>query len=399
MISRAIVVVMMAASVAVSAIGQDRATNAVWNQFSDKDKMRSKACTDCHNDNAMSPLITSKGKSIFVGNDFIHAKHAKRQCVECHVGFDVVPHVVKGFDRDQCVKCHFGGNKVGAPDIPEKYREYDRSIHGQFYAQRKRSDRCDVCHASTAKFQGKERPDQCGRPASCLDCHWSDGGLPGTKVDFTQEWKRARVPSTCGKCHQNIAITYRDSIHGKAAIEKGNPDAPVCTNCHGEHAIFQKTSLEAKSHPANVVKLCSSCHAAMPLLQRNKMPVDRLSSYDESFHGKAYNAGLTTVANCESCHGHHDILPATDVRSAVHPTNLAKTCGKANCHSGISADFKVDKIHGPSIIVKFVGFMMQLLIVGTMAALIFYIIMENVRARQIKKTYAAYAKKIGLGDD
>ena len=59
--------------------------------------------------------------------------------------------------------------------------------------------------------------------------------LPGRNArSKTNHWN---IPATCGACHAEIKKVYDESVHGKAAAQ-GAPDAPVCTDCHGEHAIL-----------------------------------------------------------------------------------------------------------------------------------------------------------------
>jgi cytochrome b subunit of formate dehydrogenase len=53
--------------------------------------------------------------------------------------------------------------------------------------------------------------------------------------------------------------------------------------------------------------------------------------------------GSKVAANCASCHGVHNILPSSDVRSTINPVNLAKTCGQ--CHPGAGENFIKGKIH------------------------------------------------------
>lgn len=57
----------------------------------------------------------------------------------------------------------------------------------------------------------------------------------------------------------------------------------------------------------------------------------------------ASKVGSSTVANCASCHGVHDILPSSDPRSKINPANLAATCGK--CHPGANQEFVRAKVH------------------------------------------------------
>lgn len=61
------------------------------------------------------------------------------------------------------------------------------------------------------------------------------------------------------------------------------------------------------------------------------LPIDQLEKYRTSVHGLRNARGDTKVAECASCHGSHDILPAKDVRSRVYATNIPGTC--ASCHA------------------------------------------------------------------
>jgi hypothetical protein len=63
----------------------------------------------------------------------------------------------------------------------------------------------------------------------------------------------------------------------------------------------------------------------------------------DSFHGVALEYGMTTVANCASCHGFHGILPASDPASSVNKANLPKTCGK--CHPNAGVNFAKGNVH------------------------------------------------------
>jgi cytochrome b subunit of formate dehydrogenase len=140
--------------------------------------------------------------------------------------------------------------------------------------------------------------------ASCNDCH-------GTHAIFSAADPRSmvnhqRVPATCGQCHEEITETFNASVHGEASTH-GVREAPVCTDCHGEHRILS------------------------PL------------AYEDSFHGLAMRSGRATVANCASCHGVHDILPSSDPESHIHQSRLAETCGQ--CHPGAGTRFAIGAVH------------------------------------------------------
>jgi cytochrome b subunit of formate dehydrogenase len=62
-----------------------------------------------------------------------------------------------------------------------------------------------------------------------------------------------------------------------------------------------------------------------------------MTTFRDSFHGKANQLGFVSGATCADCHTPHRNLPASDSRSSVHPDNLVETCG--GCHEGITASF------------------------------------------------------------
>jgi len=78
-------------------------------------------------------------------------------------------------------------------------------------------------------------------------------------------------------------------------------------------------------------------------MRRYGLPTEQVTTYKESFHGVASKYGMTTVADCASCHGFHDIRPSSDPKSSIHKDNLAKTCGR--CHPGAGKNIIKGKIH------------------------------------------------------
>ena len=124
-------------------------------------------------------------------------------------------------------------------------------------------------------------------------------------------------------------------------------DAPVCTDCHGEHTITAVKLATSRVAPANIPETCGQCHAAQRIITQYRLPPNVFSTYVQSFHGLALQGGNLTAANCASCHGVHDILPASDSRSTINPQNLPETCGK--CHPGIGTRLSAEffRIHAP----------------------------------------------------
>jgi hypothetical protein len=148
----------------------------------------------------------------------------------------------------------------------------------------------------------------------------------------------AGAGDSCVTCHETlgdpsdrIVEGMKVDVHRKAGLS--------CADCHGGDPTDEEaTAMEAKGYvgkpaPEAIPGLCGRCHADEDVMRRYnpQLPTDQLSEYRTSVHGRRLAAGDTKVANCVSCHGVHGILPASDARSPVHPTNVGTTC--AHCHS------------------------------------------------------------------
>jgi cytochrome b subunit of formate dehydrogenase len=111
----------------------------------------------------------------------------------------------------------------------------------------------------------------------CADCHSQTGGEP-TEVDHTH---------LGGSAHEDLS----------------------CTECHSD--------INQLPHQNDLIHVdCSICHD------------DVAAEYVQ--HGRAFVGDNDHVPSCKQCHGTHQILPADDVASMVHPSNLPNTC--AGCH-------------------------------------------------------------------
>jgi len=243
-------------------------------------------CADCHDQ------AKKLGKSA----------HAGLTCDTCHASHDTYPHPA-GIPKPRCADCH--ADQAG---------DYESGVHGQ---ARKHGDQsapdCGVCHGSAHEL------------------------LPPASQAF-----RMAVPDTCGMCHSDVVEQYRASVHGQA-LAKGITQAPLCTDCHGEHKIIKPSNAASPVNPANIRATCGSCHGDVRLSRKFGMPTDRLVSFDASYHGLAAKQGVETVANCSSCHGVHNILPSSDPHSTINPKNLPKTCGQ--CHPGAGQRFAIGQVH------------------------------------------------------
>src|SRR5271166_161142 len=195
---------------------------------------------------------------------------------------------------------------------------------------------CATCHADEAKAFPTSAHSMLGESA-CASCH-------GSVHDLTTAEKL--MPAKCVECHADEVKALASSIHGQAA-KNGDPDAPKCVSCHGPiHAVKASTESDSAVAPRNLPDTCAKCHSDAGFLSRHKIPVAHpVDSYKQSVHARAVALGKD-AATCSSCHGSHDILPATDARSKVNHWNVPHTC--AQCHKEIAREFN-ESVHGDAV--------------------------------------------------
>jgi cytochrome b subunit of formate dehydrogenase len=340
-------------------------------------------CFVCHSDRTLAKTnATGKAISLFIDETkFGRSIHAKNLCTSCHTDITDLPHPEK-LKPVSCSQCHRVETEI-----------YLKSDHGQaIHKGVSEAASCQDCHGNPHELLNYRNPaspvfrtnlpETCGRchgvtaemekfhlrqrspivsyeksvhgiallqkgemnAGVCTDCHGSHNLHKSTNPASKLYWQN--VPNTCGKCHENVDQTYMRSVHGQA-VTAGVRDAPVCTDCHGEHAITAVKLATSRVSPANIPEACGQCHAAQRIVTQYRLPPNVFSTYIQSFHGLALQGGNLTAANCASCHGVHDILPASDPLSMINPKNLPQTCGK--CHPGIGTRLGAEffRIHAP----------------------------------------------------
>jgi cytochrome b subunit of formate dehydrogenase len=290
----------------------------------------------------MMPLAVSSGKRwlwillLLTGVPAALAQAAKPQgspaggetqvdnslCLSCHgeIGDQLKTHAHASV---ACQSCHLRHEEYPHPEVPKPV--------------------CATCHSTAAKdyargVHGQAATKGNGAAPGCATCHGKAHQLESTK---TSQFRLA-IPDTCGLCHAEIAEQYKESVHGRA-VARGVVQAPVCTDCHGEHSILAPSNASSPVHSSHIRDTCASCHADVRLTRRFGLPGDRIISFDASFHGLATKSGTETVANCSSCHGVHNIRASSDPLSTINPKNLPATCGK--CHLGAGRRFALGQVH------------------------------------------------------
>jgi cytochrome b subunit of formate dehydrogenase len=276
------------------------------------------SCGSCHGAEKDHYMKSAHGKALLAKNPLAPT------CVQCHsknittVDAKQDSAKLKIAQEKVCITCHSKkqqGDLTGAST--NFILSYEQSAHGV------------ALKSGNAKV------------ANCVDCHGSHemqkGGDPASRVN------RMNVPNTCAHCHAAVAAEYKESIHGTAYFS-GNSDAPVCTDCHGEHRILHPKDPNSPVSKLHVsADVCTPCHNSVRLSEKFGLASERGASFDDSYHGLAVKAGKVEVANCASCHGFHDIRSSSDPKSRVHKSNLAVTCGK--CHPGANQNFTKGNVH------------------------------------------------------
>lgn len=324
------------------------------------------SCLMCHTD---ASAKGSTGKSIAVdAKAFAESVHGQMQfkCTDCHadVSVDKLPHAPT-LKPANCAGCHEVPVKEYLATAHAKARAKGNSVaascggcHGT-HDIRKSSDpgarthfarvddTCGTCHGNEEvikkanlpggnvasqyldSIHGRKThsagPDAAKAP-SCAGCHGAHKIL--SKSDEASRVNRENIAAMCGSCHMQVLSRFNGSQHGKMR-QAGNSAAPTCIDCHSAHSIRQHATPQWQ---VDVIKECGGCHQ------------DFIKSYRDTYHGQVTQLGYTRVATCNSCHGAHEVLPASDPRSMIAPENRVATCRA--CHAGANANFAAYKPHG-----------------------------------------------------
>jgi len=352
----------------------DRVLSQVWSNTN-------QVCLGCHGDKSLTKKSATSGEVLLFIDDkeFSRSVHKKTNCIDCHAdlkGVKDFPHK-ETLAKVNCKECH-----------EKEYNNYIQNVHGKaFLRGDKNVPTCVTCHGKHYILCAAD-PECSTSPINqikiCTKCHEDqkivrEHNLPG--IEFIKSYERSvhgraivekglvvsavcsdchgsheikpaddpkslknkvNIPLICSKCHESVYTQYKQSIHGQA-IDKGITDSPVCTDCHGEHTIAAPADPASKVAPKNIPETCSKCHADVKLTEKYGIPGARYKTYLDSYHGVASKYGETTVANCASCHGYHNILPSSDPKSSINKANLPETCGK--CHPGATNKFALGRIH------------------------------------------------------
>lgn len=276
-------------------------------------------CVKCHSDEGMqkygSKIKTDQYENLKASVHFKNTFDNKgpiADCITCH-GIHNIARVNSPASKVYptkivalCSGCHSNADfmKNYNPGLPiDQAAKYKTSIHG------------------IKNLQGDINTAQC---ASCHGSH----DIKGIK-DPSSKVYAVNIPELCSGCHSNKALmdkyklpsnqfaVYKNSVHGKALLDKGDLGAPSCNDCHGNHGAVPP-GVESIS------KVCGTCHA---------MNADL---FEKSPHKQAFEN--KKLPECETCHGNHDIKHPDDSMIGISEGSVC-----LNCHKQGDNGFKVAK--------------------------------------------------------
>lgn len=195
-------------------------------------------------------------------------------------------------DNTNCMICHTQSDRIHTFSNGDTVSIY---VDEQVFEQSVHADlACQTCHTNISGYPHPDNPAQSAR-------------------EYTLEYK-----NSCNQCHPDQVAKVMDGAHQKLA-EQGNPDTPVCADCHNPHAQ-QAIVMDAKGDPApveneKIAEICSKCHAGI------------VDEYKDSVHGQAlYNEKNQDVPACQDCHGIHNMATARSVEFRLKSPQLCATC-------------------------------------------------------------------------
>ncbi len=294
----------------------------------------------------------------------------------------LLPTAVVAQDLD-CARCHDDVTFTSSahPDLAcaDCHTNVTRQHRREGVEPLSDEESCGECHGSVGRAIGRSVH---GDQATCSDCHGAPHAIHKNS-DLASAVSPVNQIRQCGGCHNEppeLVEGYLTSEHGKALLLSGLINAPSCSDCHGDHRILEAAKDKAPTAHSNSPQMCGSCHLLLlddwknhsahglawqagedgpvcvdchkshkiadPTTAASRMASadncggchnEYLTSFRDSFHGKADDLGMFGGATCADCHTPHKNLPADNPESSVHPDNILETCG--SCHEGITPSF------------------------------------------------------------
>jgi len=185
-----------------------------------------------------------------------------------------------------CVQCHTNFDQKHSENpvqFPGFQANDRRDVSLKLYSV------CLQCHAeqydkTIDSVHGRALQNGNINAAVCTDCHTAHTVRRLTDPATKQLLNDARVwiPETCAKCHSTVYAQYKESVHGAALTQEGNLDVPTCIDCHGVHNIPDPTTAGFRLKSPS---LCGKCHADAKIMDKYGISTKVFDTYVADFHG------------------------------------------------------------------------------------------------------------------
>lgn len=164
---------------------------------------------------------------------------------------------------------------------------------------------CVVCHGESKAHVAQEtedaKPDREWR-------HWTDDAGGGWV--WRGEKATLQIALLCASCHgqqkpeSNGAKQidwgrYQKTKHGQG-VQKGNKDAPACTDCHAAHGVSSKPWTDDE-----VVELCAGCHGDAAMMRRAGLDPNVVADFKAGTHEEMPDVPPEKKSSCVKCHRPH----------------------------------------------------------------------------------------------
>ncbi len=166
---------------------------------------------------------------------------------------------------------------------------------------------------------------------------------------WTFEAQAEAPKQSCVVCHSTMEGKLADpvklmdgDVHTQAGLG--------CADCHGGNplddgmdAMNRAKGFRGAPKKAQIPEFCGRCHSDATYMRHfnPKVRTDELSEYVTSVHGKRLKQGDNNVATCVDCHSVHNIMPVSDSRAPVYPTNVATTCSRCHSDANLMKEYKI----------------------------------------------------------
>jgi cytochrome b subunit of formate dehydrogenase len=250
-------------------------------------------CLMCHRFRGLSRVDKNGDYRLFFVDEnlFSRGPHARVSCTGCHADIKTIPHN-DALPVDCLQSCHI---QEPTREIVFTHAKVHDTLEGSVHAR--------VAPDGTER----EHPEDFPR---CKDCHDNPLFRPVSFHKTIRSGVSDRAISRCIQCHSDESFTRYYYNHVTSRMHKARD-------------------------PREVVEMCSSCHADAEFAARHNLP-NVVSSYMETYHGKAVLFGSKRAPDCLDCHASydsvHEMLANNNPLSSVHSNQRAATCQTVDCH-------------------------------------------------------------------